>query len=195
VPGRRRDGPGDLLLSIGCSQAVPIGSGGSRVQYRAVSRIFDRVVAMKILTLQVADERVRRRFQRELPLTGRSTGQPKRGHRLRQRVPCRRPRLRADGALPGRVVGRSPGRGGGPARSDPHTAHASREPVSSRTRPPAARSPDVQPFDPGQPSVESSAAINFLGATVRNASLQIALSSSQSRSPSSRSPTQPRPPT
>jgi hypothetical protein len=51
MPGRRRDGPGDLLLSIGCSEAVPIGSGGSSVVYRARQQDFDRVVAVKILTL------------------------------------------------------------------------------------------------------------------------------------------------
>ena len=42
----------------------------------AYQEAFDRVVAVKVLTAPIADERIRRRFQRELSLAGRLSGHP-----------------------------------------------------------------------------------------------------------------------
>ncbi len=44
--------------------------------YRARQEAFDRVVAVKVLTMPAAEERARRRFERELALAGRLTGHP-----------------------------------------------------------------------------------------------------------------------
>ena len=76
MPRRRRDAPADPLLAIGCTDAVPIASGGYSVVYRARQPGFDRLVALKVLTVPVVDERGRRRFERELNLAGRLTGHP-----------------------------------------------------------------------------------------------------------------------
>ncbi len=76
MPGRRGKAAADPLLAIGCREAVPIASGGSSVVYRAYQEAFDRVVAVKVLTAPIADERIRRRFQRELSLAGRLSGHP-----------------------------------------------------------------------------------------------------------------------
>jgi serine/threonine protein kinase len=54
---------------------VRIGQGGFSVVYRAIQEDFDRKVALKILTA-APDEDARRRFQRELRLTGRLSGHP-----------------------------------------------------------------------------------------------------------------------
>jgi hypothetical protein len=64
------------LTAIGCTDAVPIASGGSSVVYRARQEEFDRLIAVKVLALPVVDERTRRRFQRELAMAGRLTGHP-----------------------------------------------------------------------------------------------------------------------
>ena len=76
MPSRRRETSADPLAAIGCSEAVAIASGGSSVVYRARQEAFDRVVAVKVLTVPAADERARRRFERELALAGRLTGHP-----------------------------------------------------------------------------------------------------------------------
>ena len=52
-----------------------IGHGGFSVVYRAHQEAFDRTVALKVLRMS-SDEEVRRRFLREVKLTGRLTGHP-----------------------------------------------------------------------------------------------------------------------
>jgi serine/threonine-protein kinase PknK len=66
----------DPFAAIGCDEVAPIGSGGSSIVYRARQRAFDRLVALKVLTQPLTDERSRRRFERELTLAGRLTGHP-----------------------------------------------------------------------------------------------------------------------
>ena len=121
--GACRDGgetaPADPLIGIGCTDAVPIASGGYSVVYRARQQAFDRVVAVKVLTLPVGDERGRRRFERELNLAGRLTGHPNVVTVFASGfLPDGRGYVH-DGVLPGRLVGRSSGRRGraaGPRR-------------------------------------------------------------------------------
>jgi serine/threonine protein kinase len=52
-----------------------IGHGGFSVVYRAHQEAFDRTVALKVLRMS-SDDEVRRRFLREVKLTGRLTGHP-----------------------------------------------------------------------------------------------------------------------
>jgi serine/threonine-protein kinase PknK len=59
----------------GYRDLVRIGQGGSSVVYRAHQEGFDRAVAVKVLMWEY-DEDVRRRFLREVKLTGRLTGHP-----------------------------------------------------------------------------------------------------------------------
>ncbi len=73
---RRREETSDPFAAIGCSDAVPVASGGSSVVYRARQVGFDRYVAVKVLTTPLLDERAQRRFERELALSGRLSGHP-----------------------------------------------------------------------------------------------------------------------
>ncbi|MEV4889822.1 protein kinase [Nonomuraea sp. NPDC055795] len=52
------------------------GQGGFAIVYRAYQERLDRVVALKVLSVDRVDSRTMRRFQRELQLTGRLTGHP-----------------------------------------------------------------------------------------------------------------------
>ncbi|MFI6902669.1 protein kinase [Nonomuraea sp. NPDC050394] len=52
------------------------GQGGFAIVYRAYQERLDRVVALKVLSVDRVDSKTMRRFQRELQLTGRLTGHP-----------------------------------------------------------------------------------------------------------------------
>jgi serine/threonine-protein kinase PknK len=52
------------------------GQGGFAVVYRAHQESIDRIVALKVLSVDKIDQRTMRQFQRELHLTGRLTGHP-----------------------------------------------------------------------------------------------------------------------
>ncbi|MFD1547827.1 serine/threonine-protein kinase [Nonomuraea guangzhouensis] len=52
------------------------GQGGFAIVYRAYQERLDRIVALKVLSVDRVDQRTMRRFQRELQLTGRLTGHP-----------------------------------------------------------------------------------------------------------------------
>lgn len=119
MPRRRREPPADPLLAIGCTDVVPIASGGYSVVYRARQEAFDRLIALKVLTLPVGDDRGRRRFERELNLAGRLTGHPNvvmvfasgflpdgRGYVMMEYCPggSLADRLAAEGTLPVREV-------------------------------------------------------------------------------------------
>jgi serine/threonine protein kinase len=109
----------DPLLAIGCTDVVPIASGGYSIVYRARQPEFNRPVALKVLTLPVGDERGRRHFERELNLAGRLTGHPNvvsvfgsgfltdgRGYVMMEYCPggSLAERLEAEGTLPARDV-------------------------------------------------------------------------------------------
>jgi serine/threonine-protein kinase PknK len=52
------------------------GQGGFAIVYRAQQELLDRVVALKVLSVDRVDQGTMRRFQRELRLTSRLTGHP-----------------------------------------------------------------------------------------------------------------------
>ncbi len=52
------------------------GEGGFSVVYRAHQQRLDRIVALKVLTVDAVDEATMRRFERECQITGRLTGHP-----------------------------------------------------------------------------------------------------------------------
>jgi serine/threonine protein kinase len=54
----------------------PIATGGFSTVYRAYQQAYDRVVAVKVLTVDLTDTRSRERFTRECATTGRLTGHP-----------------------------------------------------------------------------------------------------------------------
>lgn len=76
MPGPWREPATDPLEAIGLTDLAQIGAGGSSVVYQARQVAFDRLVAVKVLTNPVADDKARRRFERELALAGRLSGHP-----------------------------------------------------------------------------------------------------------------------
>ncbi len=67
----RRAGPDNPINSGAYTDFALVATGGSSNVYRARQPAFDRTVAVKVLTEPLADERTRRRFSRELAVTGR----------------------------------------------------------------------------------------------------------------------------
>jgi serine/threonine protein kinase len=67
----------DLGLRLPGYQLLgPIATGGFSTVYRAYQQAYDRVVAVKVLTVDLTDTRSRERFTRECATTGRLTGHP-----------------------------------------------------------------------------------------------------------------------
>lgn len=66
----------DLLGLPGYADAVPVASGGTSTVWRARETAFDRLVAVKLISVPVHDPDVRRRFTRELAMAGRLSGHP-----------------------------------------------------------------------------------------------------------------------
>jgi serine/threonine protein kinase len=72
-----RGGNGDVGPQLPGYQLLgPIATGGFSTVYRAYQQAYDRVVAVKILTVDLTDTRSRERFTRECATTGRLTGHP-----------------------------------------------------------------------------------------------------------------------
>lgn len=67
--------PRDLGID-GYTDFVRIGTGGTSTVYRARQTLFDRTVAVKVLSAPVVDEAARRRFQRECSAAGRISDHP-----------------------------------------------------------------------------------------------------------------------
>jgi serine/threonine protein kinase len=53
-----------------------IGRGSASVVYQAYQEQFARTVAVKVMSVGIVEERLRRRFERECAATGRLTGHP-----------------------------------------------------------------------------------------------------------------------
>lgn len=73
---RSGDADGAVETVAGYRDLQRVGRGGFSVVYRARQDRFDRVVALKILSVDLTDSQVRRRFLREVTLTSRLTGHP-----------------------------------------------------------------------------------------------------------------------
>jgi serine/threonine-protein kinase PknK len=69
----RKDGPVEIP---GYRDITEIGRGSASVVYRAEQVQFGRTVAVKVLSVGVVEDRLRRRFERECAATGRLTGHP-----------------------------------------------------------------------------------------------------------------------
>jgi serine/threonine protein kinase len=76
VFGRRRSPQSTGLSLPGFVDVTPLASGGASTVYRARQPEFDRDVAVKVLSAPVHDERLRRRFERELAVAGRLSSHP-----------------------------------------------------------------------------------------------------------------------
>jgi serine/threonine protein kinase len=71
------EGAVDLDLHLDGYQLLgPIATGGFSTVYRAYQQAYDRVVAVKVLTVDLTDTHSRERFTRECATTGRLTGHP-----------------------------------------------------------------------------------------------------------------------
>jgi len=74
---RRREATAESAAEIPGYQVLePVGQGGFSVVYRAHQLALDRIVAVKVLPAESVDEKVRRRFLREVRLTTRLSGHP-----------------------------------------------------------------------------------------------------------------------
>jgi serine/threonine-protein kinase PknK len=60
----------------GYGELEPVGRGGVATVYRARQERFDRTVALKVLAVDLVDEKARRRFRRECMLAGRLSEHP-----------------------------------------------------------------------------------------------------------------------
>jgi len=67
---------GRIVEIPGYRDITEIGRGSASVVYRAEQEQFGRTVAVKVLSVGVVEERLRRRFERECAATGRLTGHP-----------------------------------------------------------------------------------------------------------------------
>lgn len=80
MPGWKRTRSGPAVPAeehiAGYRDLHRIGHGGFSVVYRAYREDLDRVVALKVLSVEFVDAQVKRRFLREVRLTGRLSGHP-----------------------------------------------------------------------------------------------------------------------
>jgi serine/threonine protein kinase len=76
APSLAAGSPDTVLRLPGYQLLGPIATGGFSTVYRAYQQAYDRVVAVKVLTVDLTDTRSRERFTRECATTGRLTGHP-----------------------------------------------------------------------------------------------------------------------